>query len=146
MLKVGQRSPEGVLLIAADPKQAVVEINGQQQQLTLSRQIRTGYKKVTKSQVSIRRNQANQYITQAKLNGKRVQVLVDTGANAIALSSQQADFLGIDYRGGMPGIVSTASGKASSYGVMLRSVDVGGIQVSGVQAFVIEGGFLYSCQ
>ncbi|MEE8058341.1 MAG: retropepsin-like aspartic protease [Pseudomonadales bacterium] len=141
MLKVGQRSPEGVLLIEADPKQAVVEIDGERQRLTLSRRISSKYNPVSTPKVTIRRNAINQFITTAKINGKRLQVLVDTGANAVAMSSRDATKLQIDYKQGVPSMVRTASGDAPSYRVVLRSVDVGGIQVSRVMAFVIEGDY-----
>ncbi len=141
LLKVGKRSPEGVLLIEADAKQAVIEIDGEHHQLTLSRQITSLYTQVDKREVSIRRNERNQYITTAKINGKRLQVLVDTGANAVAMSSVTAKSLGIDYEGSPQGMVRTASGEVSSYMIKLRSLDVGGIEVTAISAFVIEGNY-----
>ena len=141
LLKAGQASPEGVLLVSSTPKQAVVEINGQRETLTLSRRISGQFKATDRRKVSIPRNGLNQYVSNAAINGKRVQVIVDTGANIIAMNSQDAQFLGIPYREGVPSIVRTASGEAKSYSVKLRAVDVGGILVSGVEAAVIEGSF-----
>ncbi len=141
MLKAGQRSPEGVLLVSATPKQAVVEIGGEQQILSLTRMISGQYTPAEKREISIRKNNINQYITTATLNGRRMPVLVDTGANAIAMSSRHANMIGLDYQNGIPSRVRTASGEAMSYGVTLRSVDVQGLKVSSVQAFVIEGNY-----
>lgn len=141
LLKVGKRSPEGVLLIEADAKQAIIEIDGVHHQLTLSRHITSHYAQVEKREVSIRRNDHNQYITTAKINGKRLQVLVDTGATAVAMSSAAAKTLGIDYEGSPRTMVRTASGKALSYRINLQSLDVGGIEVNTVSAFVIEGDY-----
>ena len=141
LLKVGKRSPEGVLLIEADAKQAVIEMGGEHHQLTLSRHITSLYTRVEKREVSIRRNERNQYITTAKINGKRLQVLVDTGANAVAMSSVTAKSLGIDYEGSPQGMVRTASGEVPSYMIKLRSLDVGGIEVNTISAFVIEGDY-----
>jgi aspartyl protease family protein len=141
LLKVGQRSPEGVLLLEANAQQALIEYAGERQQLSLSRRISSNYLPAPKASVTIRRNQHNQYISVAKINGKRLEVLVDTGASGVAMSSREAERLDIDYRAGIAAMVRTASGDAPSYTVMLRSVELGGIQVGGVQAFVIEGDY-----
>ena len=140
MLKVGKRSPEGVLLVSSTPKKAVIEIDGKQQEITLSRTISTSYAKAApKKEVSIQRNQFDQYITMAAINGKSRRVLVDTGANIIAMSSNDARLLGLDYEKGQPSMVTTASGRAPSYRLELRTVKVGDITVSGVEASIIEG-------
>lgn len=141
MLRVGKRSPEGVLLIEADSKQAIIEIDGQRQQLGLSRLIGSNFKPVTKREVTIRRNEINQYITNALINGRRLPVLVDTGANTVAMSSVTADSLGINYRQGRQAMVSTASGTAPSFMVKLQSIKIGSISVLAVEAVVIVGAF-----
>lgn len=141
MLTIGKRSPEGVLLVSANSKMAVIEVDGQQQQLSLTRQISGNYQTVEKREVAIPIDRANQYLTHATLNSRRISVLVDTGANTVALSSRHADALGIRYREGIPSRVVTASGQALSYLIKLRSVEVGGISASGVDAVVIEGDY-----
>lgn len=142
LLKVGNRSPEGVLLVSADPKQAMIEIDGQRHTLTLSRHITSNYNPtLAATEVSIRRNNFNQYITDARLNGRRLSVLVDTGANAIALNTGDAQRIGLDYKSGTQTKVQTASGLADAYMVKLRSVNVGGINVDNVDGFVIDGDF-----
>lgn len=141
LLKVGKRSSEGVLLIEASPQQALIEIDGKRRILTLSRDINSRYNVAKKTELAIRRNDANQYVTNASINGIRTKVLVDTGANTMAMSSAHARSLGLDYSKGRPGIVRTASGEANAVSIILRSVDVGGIHVSGVQTFVIDGDF-----
>jgi aspartyl protease family protein len=141
MLRVGQSTPEGVTLVEATPLQAVLEINGQREVLSLSEHISGQYNKVEKQQVAISRNQANQYITSALIDGKRSLVLIDTGANTVAMSSDHARSLGIDYKKGRPGMVRTASGEAKAYAINLRSVDVIGLRVDGVPASVIEGSY-----
>jgi aspartyl protease family protein len=140
-LKAGQRSPEGILLISASPQKAIIEINDQQQQLTLTQRISGNYQSASKREVTIPRDRAKQFLTNASINGKRIPVMVDTGANIVALSSAHAQRLDIDYLNGQPSRVTTASGEATSYIITLRSVDVGGIIVSGVKAAVIEGDF-----
>lgn len=141
MLKAGDSSPEGVRLVSADRKQAVIEHNGKRHTLTLSRQITSNYNDVAVQEVSIRRNGFNQYITTASINSRRVRVLVDTGANAVAMNSKDARRLGIDYTSGTPTHVKTASGITQAYTVKLRTVEVGGIKASHIDGFVIDGDF-----
>ncbi len=141
MLRVGQNSPEGVTLISATPRQAVIELDGQRSTLGLSTRISSHYTKPELRQIAIPRDQRNQYITNATINGRRLQVLVDTGANVVAISGRQASQLGIDYQSGTPSRVITASGEALAYRVVLDSVSVGGIKVSRVQASVVEGSY-----
>jgi aspartyl protease family protein len=141
MLKVGKRSPEGVLLVSANPKMALIEIDGRQQQLSLTRHISGNYQPVEKREVAIPIDRANQYLTHGILNGRRISVLVDTGANTVALSSKHANALGISYHHGTPARVTTASGETMSYIIKLHSVTVGEITASGVDAAVIEGDY-----
>jgi aspartyl protease family protein len=141
MMKVGKPSPEGVLLIESNTKEAVIEVNGQRQKLTLSRRISGSFVKTEKTEVAIPRNSYNQYITNASINGRRIEVLVDTGATSVAMSSRHAEQLGIDYKQGRKSAVITASGRAKAYTVKLRSVEVGGIAIKGLDASVIEGDF-----
>ncbi|ARN74419.1 hypothetical protein BST96_09970 [Oceanicoccus sagamiensis] len=141
MLKAGKPSPEGVLLIEANTKRAIIEINGQRQELTLSRRISGNFTQASQPEVAIPRNRSNQYISNASINGRRAKVLVDTGASIVALSSDQAQRLGIDYKKGQLSAVITASGKAKAYRLTLRSVEVGGIRVNAVDASVVEGSY-----
>ncbi len=141
VIKAGNRSPEGVLLVTSDPRRAIVEINGRRQQLTLSTRISSAFTIKDRVEVSIPRNHANQYVTTATINGRRVKVLVDTGATSVALSSQQAQRLGINYLQGHATTVVTASGRAKAYQIKLRSVMIGGLNAEVVPAVVVEGDY-----
>lgn len=141
LLKVGKRSPEGILLIAASPKMALIEVDGRRQSLTLSRRISGQFIERELPEIAIPRDRANKYITYAAINGQRTRVLVDTGASSVALSARDATALGIDYRQGVPIRVQTASGIADAYSVQLKSIEVGGIVVNTVEASVVEGDF-----
>lgn len=139
MLREGASSG-GVKLISADTQKAVVEVGGKRHELKLSQQISGSYQTAQRQEISIP-SIDNQFITQARINGVNIQVLVDTGATSVALNSADARRLGIDYAKGQRGYATTASGTAPMYNVVLRSVEVGGIVVSGVEAGVIEGDF-----
>jgi aspartyl protease family protein len=143
LLKEGKTSSDGVLLVSANTRQAVIEVGGQRQTLGLSQHISSQYSETDdKTEVAIPRNLAKQYITYATLNGRRQQVLVDTGANTVAMSSRHAKQLGLDYeKTGTAASVRTASGIAPAYRVTLRSISVGGIHASGVEGMVVEGDF-----
>jgi aspartyl protease family protein len=139
-LRVGQ-SHGGVTLLSAYSRTATFEVDGRQLVLGLSRRIGTNFQEPVKPVVTIERNAQLQYQTTASINGRQVQVMVDTGANVVALSSQQAGNMGIDYRTGIPARVETASGVVNAWVVTLRSVSVGNIRVQNVQASVVEGRF-----
>ncbi len=132
---------QGVTVIEADAKKAIVEIDGERQTVTVSRHIAASYKKPPQKTVRLRRNDQHQYITNAQINGRATQVLVDTGANIVALSSRAAIRLGINYTKGIPTEVQTASGVATAYSIVLNEVSVGDITVNNVQASVLEGAY-----
>lgn len=140
MLKAGQ-SYRGVTLVTAVSSKATVEVDGQTRELGVSRHIGTRYENSEPRVVSIPRDARMQYQTTAIINGRSVPVLVDTGANVVALNSAQAGTLGVDYNAGSPARVETASGMVNAWYVTLQSVDVGGIRVDNVEATVVEGDF-----
>lgn len=139
-LKAGA-SFQGVKLISADATAAMLEINGEHQRLGLNRNITTNYVAPERRELDIPRNDRMQYITTALLNGRNIQVLVDTGANVVAMNARQANALGIDYKAGVPSKLETASSIIDAWIVNLQSVEVGGIRVENVRATVAEGGY-----
>ena len=138
LLKVGQQW-KGVALLEADSRQAVADINGERMTLTVSTHIGTSFQVPETREVRVRKNSQRQYITTAEINGRRVKVLVDTGANIIAMNSATARAMGVDFTRGTPSRVATASGVVQAWSVTLDRVDVGGILVNHVQASVLEG-------
>ena len=142
MLAVGQTSPEGVKVVSANARGAVLEVDGIQKQydLGVGSSVSTSF---TKRKISTERifvNAGGMYMTFGNINGRSVHFLVDTGASAIAMNTQQAKKLGIRYdKTGVPASVSTASGFEKAYRVRLKSVSVGTITQTHVEALVIEG-------
>jgi len=142
MLKVGQRSAEGVLLVSANASNAVVEIGGRRQTLALSREISAGFAEAERSQVAIQRNGRNEYVVAGSINGRQLSFLVDTGATVIAMNGNEARRLGIDFRlDGSPTRVQTASGVVNAWAVSLERVEIAGITVRNVAATVLEGAY-----
>jgi aspartyl protease family protein len=136
MLREGNRSPEGVLLVSADGKQAVLEINGKRKTISLSRGIVNQFKATDKTEIRIASGAGGHYQTKGLINGIPVDFLVDTGATSVAMNHFEADRLGIDYRGGAPIEVNTANGTAKAFLVTLSKVSVGNIVINQVTAVV----------
>lgn len=140
MLRVGEAF-RGVTLLAAGSASATLEVAGQQQVHGLTRSVGSSYQAPQKQVVKIPRDARMQYQTTALINGRSMPVLVDTGANVLAMSSVHARALGVPAEEGQPSVVETASGRVKARIVNLQSVSVGGIRVDNVRASVVEGEF-----
>ena len=119
----------------------IVEVEGKRQKLGLSQHIGSDYEPLLETVVTIPRNDHLQYQTRAEINGRSTIVLVDTGANIMALSESQARSLGVDYKKGRRSKLQTASGVVNAREITLYSVDVGGLRVENVRATVVEGNY-----
>lgn len=138
-LKPGKPSPEGVTLISADSDVALLEINGQQQEYKLGLHVGTRFKNKENAEAKIMPVEG-MYFTTGFINGIPVKFLVDTGATWIAMNSHQARSLGINFRYiGRRAMVSTANGMAPVYRIRLDKVRVGEIELTNVEAGVLEG-------
>ena len=140
LLKVGQ-SHAGVTLVSVYSQTATLEVDGKQSVLGLTSRVGTNYQPVVEKSIDIPRNSLLQYRTTAYINGRKAEVMVDTGDNVIAMNSTEALRLGIPPGHGQPVQLETASEKLPGRQVKLRSVDIGGIKVNGVEAVVMEGDF-----
>ena len=140
VIAVGETSPEGVKVISANSRGAVLEVDGKQEQYNLGSSVSTTFAKRKSQKETIFINSGGMYMTFGNINGRTVRFLVDTGASAISMNTEQAKKLGIRYdKIGVPSGVSTASGFVDAYRVRLKSVSVGGITETNVEAFVIDG-------
>ncbi len=141
-VKAGKTTPEGITLVSATPKSAIIEIGGLQREVTLSRRIGGGnYEAPKKKEVRVARGLGGHYFTPGRINNQPVSFMVDTGATAVAMNSNMAKNLNIDYTKGVPVNVHTANGVAQGYRVLLHSVSVGNVKVSNVEAVINEGAF-----
>lgn len=85
------------------------------------------------------------YWAQARIEGRAVRVLVDTGASVVALTRTDALRLGVDPEPeDFTGRVQTASGVVRAAPVQLKTVSVAGARVDAVEALVVEQGLEYS--
>ena len=139
LLKLNQPSPEGLLLISSDSKEAVIELDGERRTYLLGSHVTTDYSRPAQVSAKIWRDDTGSYTTVGTINGRTVNFLVDTGASAVAMHTGDARRLGIQYKlEGNPMYVSTANGTAPAYEVTLDRVQVGDITLNQVRGFVID--------
>jgi len=140
LLRAGKRSPEGVLLVSSNTREAVLEVDGKRDSYQLGSHYGGSYVQRKILEVRIMRAANGAYMTAGMINGRGVNMMVDTGATSVAMSETEAKRLGIQYRlkGEKIG-VSTASGSARAYAVKLQRVRVGEIELQNVSAVVVEG-------
>jgi len=141
LLKRGKASPEGVLLISADAKAAVIEIEGKRETYELGRHVSASYSQPKNQAVQIWRNAHGSYTTVGSINGRTVNMLVDTGASSVAMSEVEAKRLGIPYllTGTVIRVSTASSGNVRGYKVLLERVRVGDVLLHNVKGTVIEG-------
>lgn len=137
VLSVGQSTPEGVKLIAADSRTAVVEIDGQRRTLQLGESIGGNYASSGKPTVRLTAESDGHFVTSGSINGVGVDFLVDTGATFVAMSVDEARRIGIRYLNGSRAYSSTANGVVQTYRVMLDTVKVGDITLTNVEGSVL---------
>ena len=93
--------------------------------------------------VELRAGQHGHFEANVQLNGRTVQVMVDTGASLVALTYEDAERAGIFVRNSdFTHQSQTANGIAKFAPVMLDRVSIGDITVRNVQAAVSERGKL----
>jgi len=140
-LRAGDTTAEGVKLISADSKGAVLEIDGKRQTLEMGQHFEAASGGESRNSVTLAPDSRGQYVTDGQVNGGHVRFLVDTGASTILLSAAQASRLGVDWRGGQRATGVVADGRRiPAYLVKLDSVSVGDITLFGVEAMVSETG------
>jgi len=93
--------------------------------------------------VTIPRDARGHFQVGGRIDGRRVDFMVDTGASVIALTEREAGRLGIrPSRDDYTAQVKTANGIVKAAPVMLNNVDIDGLVVRNVQALVVPGNAL----
>ena len=137
-ISVGQKTPEGVVLISSTSEQAVLEVDGKRETLGMGQHFETASETEARPTVTLPADSRGQFFTDGTVNGAHVRFMVDTGATTVLIPASEADRLGVDYRKGTPGRVQTANGSAPAYRVVLDSVTVGSITAYDVDAVVAQ--------
>ena len=140
MLGAGQSTAQGVKLIGADSREAVLEIDGKRKTLGMGQSL--SYASSAggsgSQSVSLTADGRGHFVTLGTINGGSTRFLVDTGATYVAMSAAEARRLGIDYQKGERGMMSTANGVVPVYRIMLNTVKIGDVAVNQVQGSVSE--------
>jgi len=140
-LKVGEKTPEGVVLVSVGNGSAVLEVDGKRQTLEMGQHFETASMTGSRTSVTLAQDGYGHYRTEAYVNGLRVRFLVDTGATLVSLPVAEAQRLGINYLQGTPGYSQLADGRrVVSYRVILESVTVGDITLYNIDGVVQGGG------
>ena len=138
-VKVGQRW-NGIAVLSVEKDRAKVEIEGRERTLLLGQHYRGVPVKSDRQHVTLAADARGHFVAEGTVNGNPVRFLVDTGATSVVLPGRDAERLGLDYRKGERGLNQTANGVVATYRVTLDNVRVGDIEVSAVDAVVIEQG------
>ncbi|HXZ51853.1 MAG TPA: TIGR02281 family clan AA aspartic protease [Burkholderiales bacterium] len=133
------RSAQGVSVLEADEKQALVEIGGKRLTLLLG-QYASSSLSGDRERTTLAADTRGHFFADGSIDGGPVRFLIDTGASLVALPARDANRLGIDYRNGPRGIIQTAGGNAIAYRVKFDQVKVGGIELTNVDGVVLEQG------
>ncbi len=141
-LKAGESSPEGVKLISANSQEAVLEVDGKQKTYKLGTHISSQFSKPDSGPVLRLWPEPSNglYMANGSINGFSMNFIVDTGASLVAMNSNEAKRIGINYQlEGKEGLSQTASGLSKIYIIELDRVRVGDIELKNVKASVHEG-------
>ncbi len=134
---------KGVKVVSTQGDQAVVEIDGEKQTLRVGDAPASVGSKAGNdpngNRVVLTAGNGGHFFALGQINGKSVQMLVDTGASAVSISARDADRMGIDYKSGEMVQMSTANGVVPGWLIKLKSVQVGDVVVRQVEAVVSSG-------
>ncbi len=140
-------SYRGVRIVSTRGDQAVMEIAGRRHtaqvgEAPVSIGSNPGSGDAGKK-IVISADNGGHFFTQGQINGKMVQLVVDTGATKVALSISDAERVGLNYKAGQPVQLSTANGVIPGWHLKLASVRIGDVVVYDVDAIVSSGAMPY---
>lgn len=139
-VKVGQ-TWRGITVLRVERERAIVEIEGRKRSLSRGQYYSKERPEAAERQSAILTADARgHFVAEGAINGVSLRFLVDTGATEVVLPGFEARRLHIDYRKGERGITQTANGAAAVYRLVLDRVKLGSIELTGVEAEVIESG------
>ena len=88
--------------------------------------------------LSIPRDARGHFQTDGRIDGQRVEFMVDTGASVVALNEKSAASFGLrPLRGDYKATVSTANGTIKAAPARIAMIDIGGVIVRDVDAMVL---------
>jgi aspartyl protease family protein len=136
-LSVGQRTPEGVVLVSVDRDTATFDVQGRRVTLGLGH-ARLAASASAAASVMLTADTQGHFFADGVVNGVPMRFVVDTGATLISLPASEARRLSLDFRKGQKGMTNTANGTATAYRIKLDTVRIGDITLNNVDAVVME--------
>ncbi|MBL8376292.1 MAG: TIGR02281 family clan AA aspartic protease [Burkholderiales bacterium] len=149
-LAVGQRTAEGVTVVAIGAAEATLEIDGQRRALRVGESLAgvrrggappaaAGQAAPNGAEVVLPADSTGHFLAVGAINDRAVRFLVDSGASMVYLPAEVADRIGLAWRNGPTFTANTAGGPRTAHQVTLRSVRVGAITLTDIDAAVGEG-------
>ena len=86
-LTEGVASPEGVILISATSRSAVLEVDGTKKEYKLGSKVSLSYREPLHLEERLFADEQGMFLRTGTINGRTVRFLVDTGATTIAMNS-----------------------------------------------------------
>jgi aspartyl protease family protein len=129
-MRVGERTPEGVALVAATMDDATLVVDGQEMVLRLGER--------NDGKITLFADRDRRFRARVQVNGLRAIGLIDTGAEAVTIGRKLAAELGIDYANGRRAKLNTVVGQVPGFLVTLASVKIGPIEVANVPGVVAD--------
>ena len=146
MLAVGE-SYRGVKIISTQGEQAVTEIAGKQHTLRVGEAPASvggsGNSGAGGTRVVLTAGSGGHFVTPGQINNRAVQFLVDTGATMVALSVEDAQRIGLNYKDGQEVRMSTANGVTPGWRLKIATLRIGDVVVYDVDAIVSSGAMPY---
>ena len=138
---------KGVKVVSTQGDQAVIEIAGKRHTLRVGDAPASvgggGAGDAGGTRVVLSAGSGGHFFTQGQINGQAVQLVVDTGASVVSLSTGDAQRIGLNYQNGQPVRISTANGVIPAWRVKLNTLRVGDVVVYDVDAVVSSGSMPY---
>lgn len=142
-------SYRGVKIVSTQGDLAVIEIGGKRHTMRVGEAPASvgsasgGSGEASGNRVVLTAGSGGHFVTQGQINGRAVQLVVDTGATLVSMSVADAERVGLNYKSGSPAQSSTANGVVPGWRLKLASVRVGDVMVYDVDALVSTGSMPY---
>lgn len=137
----------GVKIVSTQGDQAVMEIAGKRHTLRVGEAPASvggsAGGEAGGTRVVLSAGSGGHFFTQGQINGRAVQLVVDTGATMVSLSVNEAERVGLNYKTGQAVQMSTANGVVPGWRLKLASVRIGDVVVYDVDAIVSSGAMPY---
>jgi aspartyl protease family protein len=141
-IEIGQ-TIEGVTVLSADRRGAVVRVHGVTRTLSLVAQRGSTGGGGSGDSVTLRVDPSTgHFLASGAVNGTSVRFVVDTGATLTVLDRADAERIGIDFERGTPIQSMTVNGVVQGWRVTLDSVEIGGATERNVDAVVVDNEYL----